>query len=265
VKDLKLLPVLVSSLTFIGVFQIAVSRAGEWHSPCPLTEMQQTILKRLQWAQPSTGSAEISACRFYEENILLVRFSNGSMGAYGIGELNDTEAPAAQQDTQATQFRGTDEEHQLFIELDHIWLQAGLADNLSPEDLARSDMLVRQIFARTPSQQVQLADYEFLGMRGNRYRSTLEDLNPVPPAAAIVFFTAYLESSIPHARTDDLPTDQQKLTAIATLLHTFETPELKTQYHFGYEVSLEIKRLDPEAYKKFQAMELTTEYPLLNY
>src|SRR5438552_12238317 len=51
-----------------------------------VTNSQKIMLNRLRNTPGTSGSPEISACRLYDDNILLIRFKDGSMGAYGIGE-----------------------------------------------------------------------------------------------------------------------------------------------------------------------------------
>jgi hypothetical protein len=134
-----------------------------------------------------------------------------------------------------------------------------LPDELTREELAQSDMLVHRIFDFTPSDQVQLAVYEFLGMRGNRYLSVIEDLPSLLPGAAIVFYSAYLGETISAARSEDTPTDNQKQTVINRLVEIFNTTDLNTQFNLNFEASQEIKRIDPVAYARLKAVGVVIE------
>ena len=252
--------IVLGSLTMIMAFCFADSHADNWQTPCVLTKTQEATLASLTGLQVSSVAAEIVACRIYGSDVLLVRYTDGRLGTFGIGERQDIDTSFHQKEGNPEQkivaeHLGTEQEHKLFVELRQIWFDAP-QKNLASDILAKSDTLVQEIFMTTQPYEIKLATYELLGTLGNRYLPVIQRIPSLPYGATIVYYGAYIS-----LLGDDSPSDQQKNVAMEKLVGIFETTDLNTKFNLSFQISQEIKRVNPNAYEKLHQLMVIIENP----
>lgn len=262
--------IIASTLTMPFIFPPQAH--AELRSPCILTDSEKAMITKLTRMRDDVhlDHTNIKECLIFASHTILIRYEDGYMGMFGIGEgtMSDAkqEIPTVSQPVNELEsgeppipHAGTEHETKIFTELDQIWRSTDSPDDLSPEQLAQADALVKELFATTPANEIQLATYNSLGFRGNRYLQIIQDIDSLPPEALVPFYEGYIWDSAIHARTKDIPSDYDKHPALEKLVHIFETTELNKKYHFIFDISQEIERIDPPSYAKLKQIGVISE------
>lgn len=256
--------IIASTLTISVIFHAQHGQAVEPRSPCVLSNSEKATIADLTHlrAPLETILAGAKECIVFSYNSVLIRYANGHVGIFGLGDapivfLIGKEFSLQNIEDTLPNHTGNDQEKMLFTELAGIWGSSASSDELPPQEIAKADELVEKMFATTPINEIPLASYNVLGLRGNRYLPTIEELSSLSSEAAITFYEGYMGSS--DARTKDIPTDTDKQTAIEKLVQIFETSDLDKKYHLTLDVSQEIKRIDAASYEKLKARGVVAE------
>ncbi len=254
-KRLLYLFIIVSTLTLC--FISPLPSHAELRSPCVLTEFEKAMVVQLTriYRDSHLDRAKAKECLILGTAIL-IRYEDGHIGLFGIGEaLNQKqgtsrgdEVPSESRDT-TIPHAGTKHERELFTALAQIWQSAPSPDDLPPEQLARADALVQELFTATPVNEIPLADYNIFGMRGNRYFAMIKKLSDLSPEAEITFYEGYLDSQASDMHEADIPTDGEKQAVTQRLTRMLETWHSDTPYLLSPAVSKEIQKLDQTAYE----------------
>ena len=261
--------IIASTLTTSLTFHTQQSHASELRSPCVLSDTEKTTIAELTHlrAPLETILAGVKECVVFSDNSILIRYRNGHIGVFSLGDASavpsigkEGEEPSVQNIKNALpDHTGNEQEGKLFTELAGIWGSSASSDELLQTEIAKADALVEEMFATTPINEIPLASYNVLGLRGNRYLGTIERSQSIAPKAAITFYEGYLGSSDVYTRMEDMPTDHDKQVTIKKIIQIFEASELYTQYRLTFSVSKEIERIDPASYEKLKARGVVTE------
>ena len=258
--------IIASTLTIPLIFHTPESQAAEPRSPCVLSQSEKTTIAELTHlrAPLETILAGAKECIVFSDNSILIRYANGHIGVFDLGDVSvvssiGKESSLPNIKNALSDHAGNDQERKLFTELAGIWESSASSDELPPEEIAKADVLVEEIFATTPINEIPLASYNVLGLRGNRYLGTIERSQSIAPEAAITFYEGYLGSSDVYTRTEDMPSDHDKRITIKKMVQIFEASKLDTQYRFTFSASQEIERIDPASYEKLKALGVVTE------
>ena len=77
--------IVLGTLTMIIGSSVVDTYADDWQTPCVLTDAQKATMSSLTGLPVTSVAAEIVACRTYGSDVLLVRYTDGRMGTFGIG------------------------------------------------------------------------------------------------------------------------------------------------------------------------------------
>lgn len=255
---------------------LSFGQTAQWREPCRLDRNERKLISDLtRLREPlRTTLAEAKDCISLSPDTLLIRYENGDIRVFG--KSNSSHIPLADKNNQEThlsavqdtgleydvqpfgtnQTNQTNQQYKLFNEITVIWYSAMPSYELTPEKLARIDTLVQEMFDTIPPDKIPPADYEWFGLRGDRYLSIITTTSPLTLDQEVSFYRGYLNYS-QYRRSEDVPTDSDKQSAIHRLLDLFETTEnLKPYYASLTNVAEEIQRLDPSAYGTFKQMEV---------
>lgn len=252
--------ILIIASTLIIPFIFSPQSHAELRSPCALTDSEQAMIAKLTRMRNDShfDRAKIKECLTFASHTVLIRYEDGYVEIFGIGEgialdqkqeASKDEVNLNPPDETINPHTGNEHERQIFTELDQIWHSVDLPDDLSPEQLVHADALVKKLFATTPADEIQLATYNSLGFRGNRYLAMIKELSSLSPGVEIIFYEGYLDRQASDMRTEDIPTDSEKQAVIRELIHSLETKQNNTPYLFSPAVSKEIQGLDSAAYE----------------
>ncbi len=247
---------LLRLLIFASTFTIPIQSHAVLTSPCVLTDSQKAViaeLTRLHSWYPSIETAK--ACGVFS-GAILVLYENGHRAMFSMGDaiVSKQEVPHLEKvqtepvSTPALHM-GSEKERKLFGELSEVWQSVESPDDLSQEELTRIDELIKQLFATTPIDKIELATYNMLGSRGNRYLEMIKGLPNLSLKAQATFYEGYFDHQASHMRQEDVPTDDQKKIAVQNLLRVFTTQRSDDAYLFSSIISEEIRRLDPAGYE----------------
>ena len=266
--------IIASTLIISATFHTQHSQAAELRSPCVLSESEKATITDLTHLRAPLDSilAGVKECVVFSDNSILIHYMNGHVAIFGLGDAPTVSFPVVKDqkefapqnvinvlpDSKANHAEH-DQERKIFTKLSDVWEISLSSGQLSPKDLAKADALVQEMFATVPNNEIQLASYNVLGLRGNRYLPIIQELPSLSSEAAVTFYEGYLGSSDPYARAEDMPTDGDKQIAIEKLVQIFEISELDMQYRFTFSASQEIKRIDPVSYEKMKAHGVMTE------
>ncbi len=236
-------------LVLLGTFTIPFSSYAE----CLLTDAQKAMiadLTRLHKRHPDLSTAR--RCIVFREDSLFIYYENGHRAMFHttdtIATVDTQEVVATDAQEVLSQHIGTEREKELFSELDRIWASVVSADELRPEQLVRADTIVEELFLSVPVNDIELATYNMIGLRGNRYLGTVEGL-VLSSKAQATFYEGYIDSDASNMVKEDIPTDAQKREAIQKLVRVFRDQGDDKTYLFSWFTSEEIRRLDPSAYQ----------------
>ncbi|MDZ4260095.1 MAG: hypothetical protein U1A25_00355, partial [Candidatus Sungbacteria bacterium] len=201
-KQLFRFLMIAGTLTMLFIFPL--QGHAQLRSPCILTASEKAMIAKITIMRSDQyfDHAKIQECLTFAPHTILIRYEDGHTEIFGIGEQA---APDQKQEVSITNEAanhssetviphiGTQHETNIFTELDQIWRSTDSPDDLSPEKLIRVDALVQELFATTSSDQINLATYNILGSRGNRYLTTIKELSSLSPGEEIIFYEGYLD------------------------------------------------------------------------
>lgn len=223
--------------------------AKEWQSPCTLSPSQKSMIGKSVIEQGA-----LKECIVFGASTIMVRYYNGHIGIFAIGD--QSEAASTQKEEELHEIMDAQGESgpkkRLPSALADIWHNPTSFERLSPEDLVQADALVQELFTVTSERDIQPATYNLLGLRGNRYLSIIERLSGLSPEAAIAFYDGYIGGSMPNISGEDVPNDEEKKIALEKIIRIVETTEPNVKYHFAFDISREIERVDPDSYARLK-------------
>lgn len=266
----RLFRILIIASTLTIPFMSSPQAHAELRSPCVLTQSEEAMVAKLTRMRNHLrpDDIKIKECLTFASHTILIRYEGGYVGLFGIGEGTTLDQkqkiPVAHEITNeppeiSMPHTGTNHERKIFTELDQIWRSTDLPDDLSPEQLARTDALVKELFAATSADEIQLATYNSLGLRGNRYLGIIKETDSLPPDALIPFYEGYLNNSAIHSRTEDMPTDNDEQIALEKLVNIFEMTEPDKIYSLPFDISQKIKKINLDSYASLKELGMITE------
>lgn len=261
--------IMTSTLMLFFMPFIKQTHARNMRSPCILTALEKALVSELTRFHESSYLAtqeNIEKCIVLEGTVIIIYYENGHIGLFSSGDTIDLDSRQKQIESRSTkapdelrdiinQSAGNDEVTNLFNEFVDIWYSARSPDELSQEKLMYADALAQKLLAAMPSSQFT---FSAIGSRGNRYLALVEQLGSLPVEMLLAFYEGYIDSgyidSDNRARTEDIPTDDDKRVVIRKVVNMFET---KNSHEWSFHTSTllkEIKRVDPISYVRFQEL-----------
>lgn len=256
--------IMASTLILFFMPLIKQTYAGNMRSPCILTALQKALVSELTRFYESSylaTQANIKKCIVLGDTTILIYYENGYVGLFSSGDTIDLYSRQKQMESRNTQVpdelrdtinqRASNEEAgKLFNEFIEIWYSARSPDELSREKLTYADALVQKLLAAMPSEPFTFSS---LGSRGNRYLALVDQFGSLPMEMLLAFYEGYIDSDH-RARTEDIPTDDDKRVAIRKLVNMLE---IRNPYTWSFHLLTplrEIKRIDPSSYVRFQEL-----------